>query len=566
MMDIIKGNNTENDVAVNENVDLLDDEDCRIFDTYHVGEYSILSEIRIMAGWVVDAIQFVYNKDDCTPLYGGPGGEPLSLSLQDGEHIIRVDWITGIWTGCYKDELIAYICFYTNFGNTLSAGNPDKCIQTTLHTKIAESGKYFYAFKGRSDDYLLGFDALYMREEDWYMFNDASYVQAMHRLSEIRINSGYVVDGIQLVYDDNIETHYHGGPGGSCTTMKLQDGEYITSISGKIGEYNYQDGKTLCSIKFLTSNGRSISGGTASECRNLEDFAITAADDMQIFALEGCYSHYMRYVTVGMYTMKDTILKTGINDMGEESLVQSGISLKEAVDSGCFNELELNEMYASTFLDILEATQAGQEVDPKYERALKERRQDIMGSFATTRCVTTEQYVFRSPIGDEIEHIMEHETTWSKSAKQKEKDPAKYKTPPIILTQEEQNEGQFDCATILRIAATKTSYVPLSQFSSFALDYHTASIYDTAGKGVIALKLIPNSPLLGLNKEYEAGTGEDQFQILSDTKVEELYHFNPSKKRWEKYNFGKKEWKKSEAPYNMEYNKNYKKDHYMGEL
>lgn len=564
MMDI-KGDNREKCVVVNENAELLDDTDCRIFDTYHVGEFSILSEIRIMAGWVVDAIQFVYNKDDCTPLYGGPGGELLSLSLQDGEHIVQIDWVTGIWEGEYEDELMAYVCFRTNFGNVLAAGAPDTCTKKTVHTQVAEPGTYFHAFIGRYADYVLGLDTFRVRKEDWYMFDDTSYVQSMHRLSEIRINSGYVVDGIRLVYDDNIETHYHGGHGGSCTTLKLQDDEYITSISEKTGEYNYQDGRTLCSIEFHTNKGRSISGGTARECRDLEEYTFTATDDMQIFALEGCYSHYMRYVIVGMYTMRHTASKTGINGVGEESPVQSGISLKKAVDSGCFSKSKLNEMYTNT-MQAIQDVPAGQEVDPNYESALIQRCQKIVGSLVTSLCVTTDQYVFRSPIGQELEHIMQNETTWSRSAKKKEKEPNKYKTPPIILTQEEQNKGQFDCATILRIAATKTSYMPLSQFSSFALDYHTASLYDTAGEGVLALKLIPNSPLLGLNKEREAGTGEDQFQILNGTAVEELYHFNTSKKRWEKYDFGKKKWNKANAPYNVEYNENYKKDHYMGEL
>lgn len=548
MMDILNGKNTEDFVAVNKNVDLADDANYRIFDTYYAGKYGILSEIRVKSECVVDAIQFVYNKNDCTPLNGGPGGELQSLSLKDGEHIIRIDWITGIWEGFYENEVVAYVCFYTNLGNTLSAGDPDRCVQTTLHSKIADSGKYIHAFKGRSDKYLLGFDGLYMRAEDWYMFNDTLYVQGMHRVSEIRINSGYVVDGIQLVYDDNIETHYHGGHGGSRTTLKLQDGEYITAISGKTGEYKYQDGKTLCSIKFLTSNGRSISGGTARECRNLEDFSFTAEDDMQIFALSGSYSHYMCSVKVGMYTMRDNVSETDINVMGEECFNKGSISLMKAVDSGCISKRTLEKMHKRT-------TKA---VTPKSvcARALKNQKESIIGSLVTSLCVTTPQCVFRSPLAKEVKYIEETGKTLSKVIRDGDE------TQPII-TQEDQNGKQFDYATILRILATKSSAEPKSQFSSFALDFKTASSF---GDNVYAVNLIPNSPLLGLGQENKLGTGEDQFQILGGTPVIELYRLISPSKFWQVYDFKKKKWNMAyKIPYNKEYDEYYKKN-YMGEV
>ena len=74
------------------------------------------------------------------------------------------------------------------------------------------------------------------------------------RIREIRIWSADVIDSLQVVWQADgkfTEGHRHGGEGGVLNTFPLDEGEYITAISG---DYNTD---VVSQIRFETNKGRS---------------------------------------------------------------------------------------------------------------------------------------------------------------------------------------------------------------------------------------------------------------------------------------------------------------------
>lgn len=538
------------------------------FDNRFFGYNRLFTAIRIMSGSVIDAIQFVYNEDECTSWYGGPGGYLSEFVFQKGEYVTRVDWVTGMWED-YPLEVVAEVTFQTNLNRKFSKGYKDSCRNIKNHCYQADEGTYFHSFAGKYDRYLLGFSTAYYRPQRLLRFDDSLYVQNMLRVTEIRLNAGWVVDGIQLVYDGDKETHYHGGMGGTRYTLQLQKDEYITSISGKTGYYQYQGPNTLCTIKIRTNKGRSLSGGTTDGCRDMKDFTCTARNGEQIFALSGDYFGYMCSIDVGMYALQGETPEND-NDELEVSSMKSarillednagqsdassiqglqGGSLTDAVKGGCFDELTMGSMYKKT----LAATEPGSQCN----KHLDQRKSDIVTSNVTKMFVNTPQYVFRgATIFREQEYITENRKIISKAQKRK----VTYK-PTIDM--DKQNTEQYEYSTVLRTLSTKSSDTPPSQFVSHALDYKTAEAFAKSGTDVFAYKIIPNSPLLGLKDGSTVGEGEDQFQILGGTEIIKLFRFKD--KRWEQYNFETKKWPQtSKRPVNKEYEK--LRRHDMGEL
>lgn len=544
-----------------------EEESYETFDNRNFGYNRKFTGIRIMSGAVVDAIQFVYNTNECTPWYGGAGGTLSEFNFKEEEYLTRVDWVMGMWED-YPLEVVAQITFQTNLGRKFSAGNKDKCRNIKNHYYQAEEGAYYHSFAGKYDRYLLGFGTAYYRLQKLLRFDDTLYVQNMLRVTEIRLNAGWVVDGIQLVYDGNKEAHYHGGMGGTRYTLQLQNDEYITSISGKTGKYQYQRGDTLCTIEIRTNKGRSLSGGSMDGCSDMKDFSYTAGDGEQIFALSGDYSVYMRSIDVGMYALQGETPETDADELevssskADRNLLEGsaglagttsidglqGGSLTEAVKGGCFDEDAMRSM--------LEKTLAAAEPGSQCESQLKIRTGDIIRSNVTKKFVNTPQYVFRgATIPGEQKYIMENRKLLSKAQKR----AVTYK-PAIDM--DKQNTEQYEYATVLRTLAIKSSDVPASQFVSHAVDYMTAEGFAKSGTNVYAYKIIPNSPLLGLKERCEVG-GEDQFQILGGTEIIKLFQFK--NKHWEQYNFETKTWSQTrKRPINKEYEK--LKGNDMGEL
>lgn len=274
-----------------------DGEDYKLFNTYRFGLYRKLTGIRLKSHNVVDSIQFVYDKNDCTGVYGGNGGTLNEFTLKDGEFITQIDWTTGLYEG-NPIPVVACITFQTNLGRKFSGGQETTCRDTKKHSQQVPNGYCYYSFGGRYERFFMGFDVLYYRPINLSTFDDTLFAENKSRITEIRLNTGWVVDGIQVVYDGDKEAHYHGGTGGSRTTFKLQNDEYIISISGKIGKYQYQDYNTLCCVEIRTNKGRSISGGSTKGCSNMKDFSYSANNGEQIFSLCGSYHGYMREIAV----------------------------------------------------------------------------------------------------------------------------------------------------------------------------------------------------------------------------------------------------------------------------
>lgn len=528
--------------------DSVEEEKFHSFSDRDFANFYRFKGIRIRSGDVVDAIQFVYGEDESKGWYGGPGGTLKEFFFGEGEYITCVEWVTGMYQN-YPLLLTAYVCFHTNKGRKFAAGNEYSCTEGKCHTVHAELGTYFHSFSGRYEKYFLGFDTCYYRTMGLLRFDDKLYVQGRKRITEIRINAGAVIDGIQLVYDGDKETKFYGGTGGSRTTLRLQSGEYISSISGKIGRYEYQSGDTLCHIEIKTDQGNSISGGTMYACSNMMDFCYNAGTGEQIFALTGEYMGYMSSLEVSMYTLKGSApvagdsVQTDMGPGGEEQAPgkdmslqgMEGASLRNALRGGCFDKNVLQDMLDCT----LEAAEPGG-ICWKF---LQQRAYEITSTVLTRKYVNTPQYIFRSPLGWELGHNQKEREMFSKYQKHEKN----YK--PVIAL-DKQNGEQYKYATTLRALAIKSSTDPSSQFVSVALDFRTAEDFKQNDL-MLAYKLIPNSPLLGL-KDGGKLKGEDQFQVLGGTAIIELYKF--TNKRWYQYNYDTKKWNQTRRiPVNQEY-------------
>lgn len=278
------------------------------FDDMRAGIYKDLTAIRVMHGAVIDAVQFVYGNRE-TMLYGGPGGTLSEFKLQSGEHITKLYIVKGAYAD-YPKRVVCYITFYTDKNRSFSCGSQHSCRNTRSYYDEPPEGNYIRSFQGSYGRYLTSI-SFYYRKNGLTKFNDLFFAQNKIRVSEIRVAAGWVVDSIQLIYDGNKPAQKHGGNGGTLKTLELQKGEYITSISGKFGNYTYRGPDTLCSVTITTNLNNSISGGSEEECSDLEPFNYEAGPNRQIFAIEGNHSSYMGKLYVGMYALINELPYSG---------------------------------------------------------------------------------------------------------------------------------------------------------------------------------------------------------------------------------------------------------------
>jgi hypothetical protein len=89
-------------------------------------------------------------------------------------------------------------------------------------------------------------------------------VPAGARASVVSLGSGARIDRMGLTLSDGT-TLTHGGTGGTSASLTLGSGEYVTSAQLCEG---VKDSHTrIFSVKFTTSLGRTLSGGTTtSDC------------------------------------------------------------------------------------------------------------------------------------------------------------------------------------------------------------------------------------------------------------------------------------------------------------
>jgi len=113
-------------------------------------------------------------------------------------------------------------------------------------------------------------------------FTDVALAAAGQTVSSVTIQAGERVDGVTLEIAGPTESMMaHGGTGGTPTKLALESGEYITSMEVHWGK---EDGHTcIFYLKFGTSNGRSVEGGTPTE----ESATVKAPEGFQLSGFHG---------------------------------------------------------------------------------------------------------------------------------------------------------------------------------------------------------------------------------------------------------------------------------------
>ncbi|HNW49684.1 MAG TPA: jacalin-like lectin [Prolixibacteraceae bacterium] len=92
-------------------------------------------------------------------------------------------------------------------------------------------------------------------------FNDVNNIPSSPTVTNIGIRSGSRVDQVNLTLS-NGTTFTHGGTGGTAYSLALNSGEYIKSVKMCSGQ---KSGHTrVFYIKFTTSSGRTLSGGSTT--------------------------------------------------------------------------------------------------------------------------------------------------------------------------------------------------------------------------------------------------------------------------------------------------------------
>lgn len=202
-------------------------------------------EVHVYAGEMVDSLQMLYayenGRTQLSARHGGPGGRQNVFRLDSDEYIVG---ISGRY-GKYIDALQIHTNKRTSPLYGGRGGDYDFRIDVP-------SGNYAVGFAGRSGDYL---DAVGLIYVPFYTstslrgvygggggtaFSDTNIPQGA-RISEVRIYSGNVIDGIQAVYilpdGRSYEGPFHGNRGGRPNVFRLDADEYITGITGRYGDY-----------------------------------------------------------------------------------------------------------------------------------------------------------------------------------------------------------------------------------------------------------------------------------------------------------------------------------------
>lgn len=121
-------------------------------------------------------------------------------------------------------------------------------------------------------------------------FSDKNFVNSGQTVSSISIHAGKRLDGITMeISAPKTLTFTHGGTGGEQKTLNLEKNEYITSMEVQWGKTK---GSTLLTkertrisyVKFLTSEGNSLYGGTMTQERST---AVTAPEGFQLGGFYG---------------------------------------------------------------------------------------------------------------------------------------------------------------------------------------------------------------------------------------------------------------------------------------
>ncbi|HEY3299473.1 MAG TPA: LamG-like jellyroll fold domain-containing protein, partial [Methylophilaceae bacterium] len=115
-------------------------------------------------------------------------------------------------------------------------------------------------------------------------------------LTGLNIRAGAIIDAIQAVSPKNYAMH--GGLGGSLNSVTLNNGEYITGISGENCDFQF-GGREVSKISFATNQSRTLGPyGTSSFCSNITSFNYTVPAGNQVLGFVGKSSVYLDSIGV----------------------------------------------------------------------------------------------------------------------------------------------------------------------------------------------------------------------------------------------------------------------------
>jgi hypothetical protein len=243
-------------------------------------------EVQIFSGEIVDAVQVLYELPNgrtvLGPRQGGPGGRANVLRLDSDEYITRI-------SGRYGDQIDS-IRIQTNKRISPVFGGPGGKRDYRIGVP---AGNQAIGFIGRSGKYLDSIGLLFipvnLRQagqsqvfggKGGSVFVDRE-IPAGARISEIRIQAGERIDGIQAIYSlpdgRMVEGQYHGGRGGRTNSFRLDSDEYVIGIYGRYGE-------TIDSIAIRTNKRTSpVFGGRGGNW----DFRIDVPQDSMAIGFMG---------------------------------------------------------------------------------------------------------------------------------------------------------------------------------------------------------------------------------------------------------------------------------------
>jgi hypothetical protein len=258
-------------------------------------------EVQVRSGDYVDSVQLVYWLGDgrtvVGPQHGGAGGELGVFHLDADEYLVGISGRTGTY--------IDSIRFQTNkrtspsFGG--SGGSRDFRVDVPTNAQVT-------GLVGRAGNYLdaIGLTFIPIRRGIYSAFGGAPQIgqtpiaggsggtafvdgdiPAGASIVEVRVHAGDFVDSVQMIYSfpdgRPIEAARHGGEGGRAASFRLEQGEYIVSLSGRCGTY-------VDSLRIHTNMRTSqLFGGSGGD----RDFRIDVPDDNQATGFMGRSGMYL---------------------------------------------------------------------------------------------------------------------------------------------------------------------------------------------------------------------------------------------------------------------------------
>ncbi|KAE9350117.1 hypothetical protein PR003_g5514 [Phytophthora rubi] len=303
-------------------------------DKNFVNSGQTVSSISIHAGERLDGITLqISAPKSLTFTHGGTGGEQKTLKLGPGEYIKSMEVHWGKKNGLTR---IFYVNFVTSAGNLLAGGS----MTDDKSTVTAPEGFQLAGFFGKDGKEIDTLGAVWayielvtpaptpapapVKDEDspgtvapadiagslsevktkankravqlsdsfggphGEQFSDQLAVTSGMTVSSVTIRAGERVDGLTVQISAPKEmTFTHGGTGGEDNTLKLEPGEYITTMEVHWGQ---KGGHTrIFYLSLGTSKGNKVSGGSQTD----EKGSVTAPKGYQLAGFFGRYGDEM---------------------------------------------------------------------------------------------------------------------------------------------------------------------------------------------------------------------------------------------------------------------------------